>query len=179
MVKGMASTGHPFVDLTDESYSLSPTMTTFPSTSSSDSNIHQVDRPRVTSYMPSTENPAKRRHVDISNFSSLALLNPRAYIGNGARTPKTEVRRSPDKIERETHSVMSMNNPMETLHGLKDRKVKVPPPKDTKREAVHSAERTTGNIILSKTPLNGNGAAPVIDLTGRNPFSYCETNPRR
>ena len=66
------------------------------------------------------------------------------------------------------HTGISLNKRLENLHGLKDRKTKVPIPKEFKRSdtADTSQDRHAGNSLLSKNLGNGIESHHIIDLTG-------------
>ena len=161
----MGSDDSPYVDLTDDS---------------SDGNlIHEDsnhntrfngygDSPRSSAYVASPSNPAKRSRIDTSTLNPAALLNPRAFVGNGSSTARPEIQsfQGRQQMDASGGSGVSLNRRMEALHGLKDRKAKAPTtPKDFKRDVSESQDRQAGNHLLSKTAVNGAGT-PVIDLTG-------------
>jgi len=60
---------------------------------------------------------------------------------------------------------------MESLHGLKDRKVKAPKAKDGHRETAGEGQqdRRPGQSLLSKHTANGSSTPDVIDLTCTHP----------
>jgi hypothetical protein len=62
---------------------------------------------------------------------------------------------------------------MENLHGLKDRRLKAPTPNQEKRNLGESADRNSGNSLLSKDVVNSSASANVIDLTG---IHFYQTN---
>jgi hypothetical protein len=160
----MASNGHSFVDLTDDSD---------PNGMASNDSItnHQLNddsnRPG-SSYRPSTANPAKRSRIDTPQLNPLALLNPRAYVGKGASPSTADIQSFPSKAKQELdRSAISFNKRMESLHSLQDRKTKAPTAKDPKRDSNGEfTDRHSGQSLLSKNVVNGAGSTPVIDLTG-------------
>ena len=158
VLREMGSEGSPFVDLTDDSSDASNHNTPF----------SYVDSPRSSAYVSSASNPAKRSRIDTPSLNPAALLNPRAYVGNGSSTSRPEIQsfQGRQQLEMTGGSGISLNKRMEALHGLKDRKAKAPTPKEFKRDVVESQDRQAGNNFLSKNAVNGAGTPNVIDLTG-------------
>jgi hypothetical protein len=161
VLQEMGSEGSPFVDLTDDSLDGN-------SLSSNHNRFNYIDNPRSSTYVPSTSNPAKRSRIDIPSLNPAALLNPRAYVGNGSSTARPEIQsfQGRQQLEMTGGSGISLNKRMEALHGLKDRKAKAPTPKEIKRDVIESQDRQAGNSLLSKNVINGAGTPNVIDLTG-------------
>src|SRR5271169_4791521 len=114
----MGSEGSPFVDLTDDSSDGN-------SHSSNHSRFNYIDNPRSSTYVPSISNPAKRSRIDIPSLNPAALLNPRAYVGNGSSTARPEIQSFQGRPQLEmtgtSGSGISLNKRLEALHGLKDR----------------------------------------------------------
>jgi hypothetical protein len=153
----MASERHAVVDLTDDTNSPDP------------SNFTRFDPssdPSRSSYVPSALNPAKRSRVEPPNLNPLALLNPRAYVANGS-TP-SDIQTFSSRPREQNRATLSLNQHMEAIHGVKDRKTKTPTPKEVKRDIPTTQDRQSGNN-LSEGVDNGTGPADVIDLTG----CYC------
>lgn len=159
---------HTVVDLTDDSSDVPSTPS---SSSTSNINLSNDDYSR-SSYIPSPSNPAKRSRVDPSaNLNPLALLNPRAFIANGSSSNPGagEIQSLTSRAQQEEDRTgMSFNKRMENLHGLKDRKTKVPTPREFKRSDTtdSSQDRHRGNNLLSKNVVNTVESSRVIDLTG-------------
>jgi hypothetical protein len=156
----MAYNGHhAVVDLTDDH--------DLPSPSSSNNTTRFSDHP-PSSYIASAQNPAKRSRVEPPNLNLLALLNPRGYIGNGSSPSRSDIPSLPTPAQQEIdRTVISLDKRMESLHGLKDRKVKATASKEFKNEdTADSQDRPLGNNLLSKNVVNGAGSADLIDLTG-------------
>jgi hypothetical protein len=131
-----------------------------------------------SSYAASPLNPAKRTRIDPSNLTPIALLNPRAYLANnspaGSSSSRNEQHQQQQHRSHSGHQTpdtatasMSLNRRMESLHGLKDRKVRAPKAKDGVREAAAEAsqDRRQGQSLLSKHASNGSSAPDIIDLT--------------
>jgi len=157
----MASNGHSIVDLTDDAD---------PSGMASNTSPHfnnQNDRSR-SAYVASSTNPAKRSRIDANNFNPAALLNPRAFVANGASPSKADLNSFPSRAKRELdRTAVSFNKRMEALHGLKDRKIQAPSGKEGKRDiGVEGVDRHAGQSLLSKNAVNGTGSTDFIDLTG-------------
>jgi hypothetical protein len=106
------------------------------------------------------------------SLNPAALLNPRAYVGNGSSTARPEIQSFQGRQQLETTggSGISLNKRLEALHGLKDRKARAPTPKEFKRDVIESQDRQSGNNFLSKNTVNGAGTPNVIDLTGNTLF---------
>jgi hypothetical protein len=157
----MASNGHAIVDLTDDGDPSGMASNTSPHFSS------QNDRSRAA-YVASSSNPAKRSRIDANNFNPAALLNPRAYVANGATSPKADLNSFPSRAKKELdRTAVSFNKRMEALHGLKDRKTQAPAAKEGKRDiGGEGVARHAGQSLLSKNAVNGTGSADFIDLTG-------------
>ena len=157
---------HDVVDLTDESDV---------SSSSSSFALH-THRP---SYTSSLLNPAKRTRIDPADMTPMALLDPRAHVakniasGGGTPSPRNGVsqqghagRHTPD-----TPAQVSLNRRMESLHGLKDRKVRAPKPQDGHRETASGGlqDRRPGQSLLATHPASGSSTPDIIDLTCTHP----------
>jgi len=162
----MAADGHSVVDLTDDSDTTTSGMASTPS-SSSNYRFTSTSTPPNPSYLLSAANPAKRSRIDAATLNPLALLNPRAYVRNGVTggTPdiQSSVSRAPLAQDR---TPITLDKRLESLHGVKDRKTKVPTSKDGKRDVGNFQDRHSGNILLSKNVVNGGNSPNVIDLTG-------------
>jgi hypothetical protein len=159
---------HIVVDLTDDSSDVPST----PSSSSTSNINRSSDDHSRSSYISSPSNPAKRSRIEPhANLNPLALLNPRAYISNGSSsTPGGyEIQSFPSRAQQELNRAeMSFNKRMENLHGLKDRKIKTPTPREFKRSDTtdSSQDRHAGNSLLSKNVVNDVESSHIIDLTG-------------
>ena len=169
---GMGSDGSPYVDLTDDSSD----GTSVNSHHHSDHNNRfssYVDSPsRSSAYVASASNPAKRSRIDTSGLNPAALLNPRAFVGNGssnAARPEIQSFHGRQQMDAMGGNGVTLSKRMEALHGLKDRKARAPTPKEFKRDVIESQERQPGNSFLSQNTVNGAGT-PVIDLTGNHCF---------
>jgi hypothetical protein len=144
-----------------------------------------------SSYAASPLNPAKRTRIDPSNLTPIALLNPRAYLANNSPGASSSSRNGQHQQQR-SHSgrqtpdtataPVSLNRRMESLHGLKDRKVRAPKAKDGVREAAAEAlqhDRRQGQSLLAKHTSNGSSTPDIIDLTCISSLCYCELTVRR
>jgi hypothetical protein len=139
-----------------------------------------------SSYAASPLNPAKRTRIDPSNLTPVALLNPRAYLANnnspgGSSSSRNGQQQQRSHSGRQTPDTatapVSLNRRMESLHGLKDRKVRAPKAKDGVREAAAEApqhDRRQGQSLMSKHTSNGSSTLDIIDLTCISSLSYCE-----
>ena len=157
---------HDVVDLTHDS-----------DVSSSSSFALHTNRPLYTS---SLLNPAKRTRIDPADMTPVALLNPRAHVAKndagGSGGPSSSRSHVPqpghaDRHAPDTPGHVSLSRRMESLHGLKDRKVKAPKAKDGHRETAGEGQqdRRPGQSLLSKHTANGSSNPDVIDLTCTHP----------
>src|SRR5271170_5460324 len=121
----MASDRFPIVDLTDDSESSS-------SSSTYSNNLRFNDSSSRHTYLPSALNPAKRSRIDFPTLSPMALLNPRAFVGKSSSSPSSSPARNetqpfPTRAQQDLDRTgISFNKRMESLHNLKDRKIKAP-----------------------------------------------------
>ena len=168
----MAADGHSVVDLTDDS----DTVTGIAPTPSSSTNYRypSTNNHLTSSYVPSPSNPAKRSKIDPSALSPLALLNPRAYVGNGTPLSGADIQSFTSRVpEGQDRTAMTLDKRIEALLGVKDRKARAPTPKDGKHDVSNSQDRQPGNGLLSKFVLNGVNSPNVIDLTGMTHLLTC------
>src|SRR5262249_28631806 len=100
-----------------------------------------------------------------SNLNPLALLNPKAYLGNEGSMPAPEIRTIPAQIQHESHGPVSLSQRLESLHTVKDRKVRAPPANEGIRRVSQATDRDVGNSLLSKSALSRSDRS-LIDLTG-------------
>jgi len=167
----MASNGHSIVDLTDDSETsggmASNTRSPFNNNNHAHNNIER-SRSTAAAYIASSSNPAKRSRIDVNHFNPAALLNPRAFVANGASPAKADVQSFPLRAQQEMdRTAVSFTKRMEALHGLKDRKTQAPSAKEIKRDNNgEGVDRRGGQSLLSKNAVNGAGSADFIDLTG-------------
>jgi hypothetical protein len=155
----MASNRRPVVDLTDES---DPSGIV---SSGGNTRFRDGESPG-SAYVQSSSNPAKRSKVDTPTLNPMALLNPRAFMGQGAGAGSVEFASFPSRAQQEMdRTAVSFNKRMESLHSLKDRKVKAPSANQVKTSNGEMADRTSGHSLLSKNTVTGS-SADVIDLTG-------------
>jgi hypothetical protein len=154
----MASNRRPVVDLTDES---DPNGI---ASSGGNTRFRDGESPGST-YVQSLSNPAKRSKVDTPSLNPMALLNPRAFMGQGAGAESPEFASFPSRAQQDMdRTAVSFNKRMEALHGLKDRKAKAPNANQVKASNGEMPDRTSGHSLLSKNTVTGT-SADVIDLT--------------
>ena len=161
----MAYNGHSVVDLTDDrdGNGGSPG----PSSSALPRNGSQANAGGngylQTQYMSSPTNPAKRSRIDPSNMTPLALLNPKAFMANGSNASRKQTSQASSIGDPPT---LSLNNRMEVLHGLKDRKVASPSSaKMSKRAVSESGERRSASDLVSRNAISKPHTPELIDLT--------------
>jgi hypothetical protein len=151
--------GHPLVDLTDENEGR-------PGAAEAQHGRRTDYTGRDTSsYVSSPSNPAKRSRLDTNNLNPIALLNPKAFgtASNGASQP-----RSTSAVQDGWSD--SFNQRIESLHGVKDRKIAKPSSSnEIKRDNTQSTDNSRTSL-LSKNVLPHTPPTTVIDLTGSIPF---------
>jgi len=155
----MSYKGPSIVDLTDDHESTSHSTTS--------RQIPNQTQRGGSSYTTSPINPAKRSRIDTTNMSPLALLNPRAFVANGAIQ-----RKSNDRDENQSEprrEPISYNKRIEALHGIKDRKTKALPISENRRDSnplEAGDQRRSGTSLLSKNIIASSPSTEFIDLTG-------------
>ena len=160
----MGSNHPPIVDLTDDS---DPNGIASVRRNMVLNNHNDRERQPLSSYLPSSSNPAKRSKIDASSHDPRALLNPRAFVDQGGSLGTKEIASFPSRAQQEMdRTAASFNKRMEVLHGIKDRKAKAPSTSSVKRSNGDMQDRSSGYSLVSKDVVTNGLSGNVIDLTG-------------